>query len=288
MSNKMNIRIVMIIVIVVVTAVLSGNVLAQDDVESVSITITDEELTVPESVPAGWVEVVFENTSEMPSFLIMSRLDDDATMDDFMAALMELMGGATDVIPPASFLGSPSPAPDTSISVTYNLLAGTYILLNVAGEEPQIATFMVEGKTMESDFEPESDLTIPLVDFAFGLPAELTAGEQTWLIENLGEQWHEMVFIPMPDGTTLEEAMSFMMAMEGDMDSEEGEEAGMPEFGFAWAPMSSGERAWVGVDLPTGTYLVSCFIEDVNSEDMTIHAELGMMQIVTVVDAEED
>ena len=279
------------LIVLMLPLLLLGNVLAQDDIESVSITITDEELTVPETVNAGWVDITFDNTSEIPSFLIFSRLDDDATMDDFMEALMELMGGATDVIPPATFLGSPSPAPATAYSVTYNLEAGMYILLNVAGEEPQIATFMVEGDDVESDFEPESDLAIALVDFAFGLPAELPAGEQTWLIDNIGEQWHEMIFIPVPDGTSLEEAMSFMMEMEGEgeeeMEGEEGEEAGMPEFGFAWAPMSSGQQAWVDIDLPAGTYLVTCFIEDVNSEDMTIHAELGMIQIVTVVEAED-
>lgn len=280
---------VKVLIVFMLPLLLLGSVLAQDDIESVTITLAEEGVTLPEMITAGWVEVTFDNTSEIPSFLILARLDDDATMDDFMGALMGMMSGETGIIPPATFLGSPSPAPATEHSATYAIEAGTYILLNVAGEEPQIETFVVEGEAEESDFEPESDQTIPLVDFAFGLPAELSAGEQTWMIENLGEQWHEMVFIPVPDGTTLEEAMSFMMAMEGegDMEGEGGEEAGMPEFGFVWAPMSSGQQAWVDVDLPAGTYLVSCFIEDVNSEDMAIHAELGMIQIVTVVEAED-
>ena len=99
----------------------------------------------------------------------------------------------------------------------YNLAA---VLLNVVGEEPQIATFAVEGETADIDFEPEADLTAALVDFAFGLPVELPTDEQTWLIENLGEQGHELIVIPVPDGTTLEDAMSLLMAGEEEAEDE--------------------------------------------------------------------
>jgi hypothetical protein len=170
--------------------------------------------------------------------------------------------------------------PDTTLRVTYNLAAGNYILLNVAGEEPQIAMFAVEGEAPDTDFEPEADLSVALVDFAFGLPVELPAGEQTWLIENLGQQWHELIVIPVPDGTTLEDAMLLLTAVEEG--AEDG--GGMPEFAAVWSPMSAGERAWVQVDLAPGTYLVSCFIEDINSDEHAIHAALGLVQIVTVKD----
>ncbi len=49
--------------------------------------------------------------------------------------------------------------------------------------------------------------------------------------------------------------------------------------------MSAGERAWVQFDLAPGTYLVSCFIPDVNSDEHASHAALGMIQVVTVTDA---
>jgi hypothetical protein len=170
--------------------------------------------------------------------------------------------------------------PGTTETATYHLAAGSYVLLNVAGEEPQIATFVVEGEAEDVDFEPEADLTVTLADFAFGLPIDLPAGEQTWLIENLGEQWHELIVIPVPDGTTVEAAMSLLMA--GEEDGEGG--GGMPEFAAVWSPMSAGERAWVQVDLAAGTYLVICFIEDANSDDHAIHADLGMIQIVIVAE----
>lgn len=264
-----------------VSLLFTGTVFGQTTpIPTATITLSAEGLATPETIPAGWVEIAFENTAEAPLFGIMARLDDDATMDDFMGLLMGIMGGDAAIVPPATFTGAPAAMPGTTQSVTYNLAAGSYVLLNVAGEEPQIATFMVEGEAADSDFEPEADLTVALVDFAFGLPVELPAGEQTWLIENLGEQWHELIVIPVPDGTTLEDAMSLLMAVEGEAEGE----GGMPEFAAVWSPMSAGERAWVQVDLAPGTYLVSCFIPDANSDEHAIHAALGMIQIVTVTD----
>lgn len=265
----------------VLLLVITGAVFGQTaTIPTATITLSTDGLITPETIPAGWVEIAFENIAEAPLFGIMARLDEDATMDDFMGALMGIMGGDAGIVPPATFTGAPAAMPGTTQSVIYNLAAGSYVLLNVAGEEPQIATFVVEGEAVDIDFEPEADLTVALVDFAFGLPVELPAGEQTWLIENLGEQWHELIVIPVPDGTTLEDAMSLLMAVEGEAEGE----GGMPEFAAVWSPMSAGERAWVEVDLASGTYLVSCFIEDVGSDEHAIHAALGMIQIVTVKD----
>ena len=258
---------------------LIGVASGQEMTKTAIVTLAPEGLITPETIPAGWVEITFENIAEAPLFGLMARLDADATMDDFMGALMGIMGGDAGIVPPATFTGAPAAMPGTTQSATYNLAAGNYVLLNVAGEEPQIATFVVEGEAAEIDVEPEADLTVALVDFAFGLPVELPAGEQTWLIENLGDQWHELIVIPVPDGTTLEDAMSLLMAGEDDG------EGGMPEFAAVWSPMSAGERAWVRVGLEPGTYLVSCFIEDVNSDDHAIHAALGMIQIVTVIES---
>jgi len=286
--NRKSIKAIVLAAVLLLTQFMFGNVMAQDDIVTATIAATEEGLVVPETIPAGWVEITFENTSEIPLFSIIGRLDDGATIDEFMEALMGMMGGDASILPPATFIGSPTTMPDATQTALYQLQAGTYVLLSVAGEEPDIATFMVEGEMDETDYEPEADMTIPLADFAFGLPTELVAGEQTWLIENVGEQWHEMVFIPVPDGTTLEEAMPMLMGMEGEDEetADESQDAGMPQFEFVWSPMSAEEQAWVRVDLAPGTYLVSCFIEDVNSEDAVIHAELGMIQIVTVTESD--
>ena len=155
----------------VLLLLITGTVFGQTpNIPTATITLSAEELVTPETIPAGWVEIVFENTAEAPLFGMMARLDDDATMDDFMGALMGMMSGEVGIVPPAIFTGAPAAMSGTMQSATYNLAAGNYVLLNVAGEEPQIATFVVEGEAADIDFEPEADLTVALVDFTFGLP----------------------------------------------------------------------------------------------------------------------
>lgn len=252
--------------------------LAQDGIPAVTITASADGLAAPETVPAGLIELTFENAGEAMLFAMMARLNEDVTMDDFMGALMQ---GPENAIPLVTLKGSPAAMPGESQVVTYHLEAGQYVLMNMGGEEPQIANFVVEGETADASAELESDLAVTLVDFAFGLPTTLPAGEQTWLIENAGEQWHEMAVIPVPDGMTLEEVMPMLMAMEEEAEGD----GGMPELAMLWSPISPGENAWVAVDLAPGMYLVGCFLEDVTSEEGAIHLEHGMIQLITVEEA---
>lgn len=277
---------VLLATLVLCVHILVGGALAQDDMQTVTIEATEDGLVVPEIVSAGWVEIVFENTSEFPLYSIIGRLDDEATIDDFLGALMGMFSGEAGVVPPATFLGSPLTLPEETQTAMYNLEAGTYVVVSVAGEQPDFATFVVEGDMSENDTEIEADLTITLADFVFGLPIELNTGEQIWQIENRGEQWHEMVFIPIPEGSTMEDAMMMLMSAEGDAESEDGGALDLAGIEFLWSPISEDENALLRIDLAPGTYLVSCFIPDINSEEMMSHAELGMMQIVTVLEEE--
>ena len=278
--------------------VMSAGVLAQDDMEAdmqvLTISATEDGIVVPETIAAGLAEITFENSTEIPFYSIVARIDDGASMDEFMGALMGVFAGDPSANPPANFLGSPMALPGETQTAMYNLDAGMYIVLSVAGEQPDMATFMVEGE-MAEEIGIEADLTVGLADFVFGLPEELTAGEQIWQIDNVGEQWHEMVFMSVPEGSTMEDAMMMLMpppAEEGE-EAAEGEEMAEEEGGpsmdgisFLWSPMSSGNSGLTKINLEPGTYLVICFIPDSTSEEGLSHAEQGMIRIVTVVDAD--
>lgn len=278
---------------------ISTSVFAQDDdMQVLTISATEDGIVVPEIVAAGLAEITFENTTEIPFYSIIARLDEDASMDEFMGELMGVFAGDASALPPANFLGSPLALPGETQTAMYNLEAGMYIVLSVAGEEPDMATFVVEGEAVER-VEIEADLVVPFADFVFGLPSELVAGEQIWQIENRGEQWHEMVFISVPEGSTMEDAMMMLMPppaeepANGEASAEATEEVAQEEGGpmdgltYLWSPMSSGNSALTSVNLEPGTYLVLCFIPDSTSEEGLSHAEQGMMQIVTVVEADE-
>jgi len=274
---------------------MSTSVFAQDDdMQALTISATEDGIVVPETIAAGLAEITFENSTEIPFYSIIGRVDDGASMDEFMGALMGVFAGDPSAVPPANFLGSPMALPGETQTAMYNLEAGMYIVLSVAGEEPDMATFMVEGD-MAEEMTVDVDLTVGLADFVFGLPEELTAGEQIWQIDNVGEQWHEMVFMSVPEGSTMEDAMMMMMPPP---EAEDGEEAadseemaeeeggpGMDGISFLWSPMSSGNSGYTKINLAPGTYLVICFIPDSTSEEGLSHAEQGMMQIVNVVEA---
>ena len=42
------------------------------------------------------------------------------------------------------------------------------------------------------------------MNFAFSFPLQLEAGEQTWVVENEGGQWHEFGFVKIDDAMTVD------------------------------------------------------------------------------------
>lgn len=295
MNNEKFLHILLAVLVALFTLMSIGGVLAQDEMQAVTITATEDGIVVPETITAGLAEITFENATELPFYSIIGRLDEGASMDEFMGALMGVFAGDPSAMPPASFLGSPMALPGDTQTAMYNLESGMYVVLSVAGEQPDMTTFVVEGDIADVE-EIEADLVLPFADFVFGLPSELVAGEQIWQIENRGEQWHEMVFMALPDGATMEDAMMLMMppeteeSMDAEATEEAAQEAGEPSMdgiSFLWSPMSSGNSAFTQIDLEPGTYLVICFIPDNTSEEGLSHAEQGMMQIVTVIEAED-
>ena len=48
-----------------------------------------------------------------------------------------------------------------------------------------------------------------------------------------------------------------------------------------WIPMSPGTEAWTTLDLQPGTYVLLCFLPDING-DFSPHMNHGMMQVFHV------
>jgi hypothetical protein len=268
--------------LVLVTAALTASAMyAQDELPTATISAAADGVTVPETLPEGLVAITFDNTAEAPFVPILLRLNDDVTMDDFMGAMGGDPGQMTEL---ATLKGGTQINPASTVEVTYDFTPGNYALLNFAAEEPQVATFTVEDDAAVesgSQTEPEADLKVALVDFAFGIPVELKAGEQTWLLDNRGQQWHEMVVYKIDDKLSLADAKALVLES---MTAEDPSTLGL-EQAFLWLPMSEEQHAWVNLDLEPGTYAVACYLPDVNAEteeDMHSHMENGMIQFITV------
>lgn len=114
-----------------------------------------------------------------------------------------------------------------------------------------------------------------MVDFGYGLPLTVSAGESVWRIENAGQQWHELAIAPVEAGTSLEDVQALLA---------QGEESGLQQLPVLM-PMDSGESVYVSVALEPGTYAIICNLPDLmNMDEMHTHYELGMIQLVTVTD----
>jgi hypothetical protein len=249
---------------------LAGNLLAQEEIPQFSITSSAEALSAPETLPEGLVTVAFENSATTPFIGIFGRLNEGVTMEDLMAAMAE---NPMAMVMQVTLKGGPGVMPGATTEMTYNLEPGNYVLMNVGAQPPQMASIIVEdGEDMEYE-TPIAEVTVTLEDFVFGIPLTIPTGKHLWQIDNTGEQWHEITIAPVESGTTLEDLQALLA---------EGEESGLQILPLVM-PLNGGESAWITVDLQPGSYAIICNLPDIlHMDDMKIHHQLGMVQLVTV------
>ncbi|MBI5670645.1 MAG: hypothetical protein HZC41_21850 [Chloroflexi bacterium] len=258
--------------VTIVLLILASTTLGQTDIPAVAVTLSANGLAAPGTLPKGLVTVNFENTSEAPFIGVLLRLNDGVDLEQLFAAVAEDPLG---MLPLVSLRGGPAIMPGQTGSITYNLDAGQYVLANFAGEPPQIAPIIVEGTGAASADAPAADLNVVMVDFGYGLPLTIPAGESLWRIENAGEQWHELALAPIEPGTTVEDVQALLA---------QGEESGLQQLPVLM-PMDAGEAVHLTMNLQPGRYAIICNLPDLlNPDAMRSHHELGMIQLITVAD----
>lgn len=263
---------VQIVLLVALLLSVGGAAFGQDPSAAATVTLSADGLTAPESLPAGWVTLEITNSAEAPFIGVLMRLNDGVTLDDLFTAMAEDPLG---MLPLVTLKGGPAVMPGQSGSITFNLDTGSYVLANFAGEAPQIAPIMVEDAADAAAQAPAADLEVVMVDFGYGLPLTVSAGESVWRIENAGQQWHELAIAPVEPGTAIEDLQALLS---------QGEESSLQQLPVLM-PMSGGESVYVNVNLQPGTYAIICNLPDLmNMDEMHTHYELGMIQLVTVTD----
>lgn len=240
---------------------------AEGEIPVITIEIGADALTFPAEVPSGIVSFEVESADGPEGFPDIVRLNDGVTMDQFMAAMQEDFMGALAL---AEMIGATQPG----VEVVYDLEPGDYVAVLLHDGPPVVGSF-VAGEPSGAA-APEADFTAQLADFAFIIPDSIPTGPHTWHIENVGEQWHEMLIMQLPEGTTVEDLLAILA---------EQEQAGPPPFDMVnwWAPMGAGKQAWFTWDLPAGEYTVICFLPDI-AGDMAPHAAHGMVRTLTVTE----
>jgi hypothetical protein len=243
----------------------------------VTVEVSENAITLPDTWPAGLVTVQVQNNGEAPHAPIFARLAEDRTLEDFLGT-MEQIPAALEMV---TLLGGVSVDPGATGTNIFELEAGDYFILDFAGAEgPLTAAFTVEAAQSEvvGATAPQADVQVDMLDFSFILPDEITAGPQLWQVSNSGNQWHHIQIVQLDEGVTVADLIAMLASHEPP--------SGPPPFtGIAsWQETSSGVTSWGVLDLAPGEYTVICFLPDFTDLPPASHLVHGMVRTLRVVE----
>jgi hypothetical protein len=264
----------------VLTIVLSCLMLAYAN--DLTVTVTDEGISVPSTLESGYTQFVLDNQASKVYAHEIVKVKDGTDPDLFRDGIIAFFSGTADEATIGTIMetmdvfvgGAVGTIPGNTRSVGVVLTPGTYVMYadQISGEgliidEAHTAIITVtEGANPAP--EPTPDYTVKMAEYAFALPADLTAGTHLVKFENLGKEDHLGFVFKLPDGMTIEEAMH-----DENPDVDWSEVQGVHAVG-------GGSATYVEMTLePGATYLFDCAIP--NDEGVP-HDEMGMMQFVTI------
>lgn len=240
-------------------------------VNQVVFTANDTGFSGPDTLPAGWTEIVLANNSQAPHHIQLVKLDQNKTPDDLKAALETDPENFPAWAVPYGGPNAPDPSGHTSAIVKLDV--GSYGLVSLIPNAEGVPGFLhglIKSLTVTdagdaATFEPLSDLNIDLTEFALGVSGSITAGQHVIRINNMGTQIHEAYLVKLNDGVTPEAYLN-TPPTEPPPAVSLGGITGIPP----------GAHQYINISLEPGDYALFCFFPDPHSH--TPHFLLGMVQ----------
>lgn len=242
-------------------------------VNVVELRTTDNGFEFQDSVPAGYVEIQYGNSSAMPNHAQLIRVQNDRSPEELMGALQRFD------FPTAQELGqfyggAVMTMPGMKNAIELQLEPGQYLWTSFMAEGMPYTTFTVEGE-ISAGTELHGDIVIDMHDFAFTLPSDIDANTSLIEVYNSGPQPHELVIMRMEEGKDSQDAFAFFMDESGQTPP-----PGMPVGGTQ--AIHQGQTVYVPVELQTGTtYVIVCLVPDFTQLDPNAppvsHMENGMI-----------
>ena len=244
---------------------------------TVTVKAKDFAFDAPAQVPAGAVTIQLENHGKELHQAQLIKLEDGKTVQD-LAAAMKTHG------PPPSwlkFVGGPNGvAPGQQSNSTSVLAPGQYAYICFIPSPDGVAHAakgmvrpfeVIAASSNAANSQPETDVTIKLVDYDFQSSQPLAAGKQRILVENMGPQGHELVLVKLAPGKKIEDFAAWAESMKGPPPAEPVGGVGVLDKG-GWGVFTA--------DLTAGDYGLICFVPD--SKDGKMHLAHGMMKNIKV------
>ncbi|HEX2281015.1 MAG TPA: hypothetical protein VHG52_04555 [Thermomicrobiales bacterium] len=267
---------------------------------------------LPTETPAGRYLLTLEAEAAEGAGLTFMRLPEGMSADDFMSLLTGPPAASPEAVmgTPGAEAGPPEGEggdrpPDWyfqtemaggtgafmgTAQAIIDLTPGEWIAWAGFPDAPQAPVGLTvtgeAGATPAAGAEPAADVTVTMFEYDFSVEGTLEPGSHVFAVTNVGAQPHEMFMLRAPGPVTEEQVAQILeMEMQG---ATPAPESGIPnpETFFpaaAMSPLSMGKTGWVPVNLEAGTYIMLCFVPDIESG--MPHVYHGMYQVITVGDA---
>lgn len=240
-------------------------------IPTITMTAKDFSFDMPETLPAGLVNITMTNTGADPHQANLAQLNQGVTQDQVLTALKKEPEAITRLL---TFVGGPNTVgPGQSQEVILPLSAGQYVALcfasgtdNVPHEaKGMVKFFQVQGSSdLTQVSEPTAQGQVTLKDFHFELPGPLKAGPALLKVTNQGPEPHELTLVKLAPGKSMQDVLAFFE-----------KPAGPPPFADAGGigALASGMSGWVKLNLTAGDYVAVCFVPDSTGKP---HFAMGM------------
>jgi hypothetical protein len=259
---------------------------------------------LPAETAAGRYLLTLEVTAGEGGGLNFLQLPEGMTFDDFMAVLTGQPAASPEAMEgtPGAEAGPPEGAPEWyfqaemaggtaafagTAQAIIDLTPGEWVAWAGYPDAPQPPVGLTvtgeAGATPAAGAEPAADVTVSMYEYDFTVEGSLTAGAHVFAVTTVGAQPHEMFMLRSPGPVTEEQiAQVLEMEMQGGTPAPDADLPNPDEFipAASMTPLSMGKTGWIPVTLEAGTYILLCFVPDIESG--MPHAYHGMYQVITV------
>jgi hypothetical protein len=262
---------------------------------------------LPAETPAGRYLLTLEVETAEGAGLNFLQLPEGMTFDDFMALLAGPPAASPEAMEgtPGAEAGPPEGEDRTPewyfqaemaggtgafagpAQAIIDLTPGEWIAWAGYPDAPQAPVGLrvtgEAGATPAAGAEPAADVTVTMFEYDFSVEGTLTPGSHVFAVTDVGAQPHEMFMLRAPGPVTEEQVAQFLeMEMQGGTPAPDTDLPNPEEFipAASMTPLSMGKTGWIPVTLEAGTYILLCFVPDIESG--MPHAYHGMYQVITV------